>query len=457
MAGISIELRRILKKESLFGLLAAVGYSAVLGSGNWVIAVSTIFIFSTLARLMTQDASIPVIYQVYITYTVAFSLIISGPLQLMFTRYIADRLFEKEVDRVVPNYFGALALSMSTGLLVSFIAALYLFKGEPYHYHAVFSFTVSTLSGLWVTNALLTGLKSYRHIFLSFFASYLFIGVSLLLTVRFGLFWTFVSFYVGQCLLLFLLVYRVIKDYVSDRLFELDFLKKNRSYYSLAIVGFLYNLGIWVDKFVFWFSPLTGDNVFANIRASVIYDVPVILAYLSLVPGIAVFFLKVEVEFATEYDNYYKAVREWGTLEDLYRLGNKMIEGIRATLYETLRVQAIATVLIFFVEEYVFELLHVPKVHIPLFNVLLLGALLQLGFMVIFAILSYFDRRDYLLWMTSVFVITNFSLTVVSQYLGPHFYGYGYVLSLLVSLLVGMLSLRRFLSELHYRTYMLSG
>jgi len=300
-------------------------------------------------------------------------------------------------------------------------------------------------------------LKNYRHIFLSFLISYLAIGVSLLFTVRLGLLWTFASFYVGQCLLLFLLIYRVIKDYASNRLFELDFLNRNRSYYSLALVGFLYNFGIWVDKFVFWFSPITGDNVFANIRASIIYDVPVILAYLSLVPGIAVFFLKVEVEFATEYDNYYKAVREWGTLEDLYRLGNKMIEGIRATLYETMRVQAIATVLIFFIEEYVFEFLHVSKVYIPLFNVLLLGALLQLGFMVVFAILSYFDRRKYLLWMTAVFAFTNLVFTIGSQYMGPYFYGYGYVLSLLVSMLLGMLFLRRFLSELHYRTYMLGS
>ncbi len=457
MAGISIELKKILKKDSLLSLLTATGYSAVLGSGNWVVAVSMIFIFSSLSRAVAKDPSIPVVYQVYITYTVALSLIVSGPLQLMFTRYIADRLFDKEIDRVLPNFFGSLTVSMGAGFVVSFLASLYLFTGKPFYYHAVFIFTVSVLCGLWMTNALLTGLKSYKHIFLSFCFSYLLVGILLLLSVPLGLIWAFISFYLGQCVLLFLLIFRVVRDYSSDRIFELDFLNRKRSYYSLALTGLLYNLAIWIDKVVFWFSPATGDNIFANIKSSVVYDVPVILAYFSIVPGIAVFFLKIEVEFATEYDNYYRAVREWGTLEDIYRLGNKMIEGAKATLYETLRIQGIATILILFVEDYIFRLLNISRVYLPLFNILLVGALLQLGFMVLFAVLSYFDRRRDILIISGTFAFSNLVLSLLSQLLGPYFYGYGYALSLLISDIVGMILLRRFLSELHYRTYMLGA
>ena len=433
------------------------GYSALLGTGNWVIAVASIFIFSVVAQRFASDPNVPIIYQVYITYTVALSLIVSGPLQLMFTRYVADRLFEKETDKVLPNYFGALLLSMLLGFVVALALSFYLFQGLPYYYHAVFSFTVSVLSGLWTTNALLTGLKSYKHIAISFIFSYLLIGVLLVVSSRFGHIWTFTAFYAGQSLLLFLLIYRVIRDYTSDRLLEFEFLSRRKSYYSLALAGLFYNVGIWIDKVVFWFSPLSGDNVFANIRASVVYDVPVILAYLSLVPGIAIFFLKIEVEFATEYDEYYRAVREWGKLEDLYRLANKLIEGAKSTLYETLRVQGIATVLILLLERELFKLLKLPALYIPLFNILLVGAVLQLAFMVIFALLSYFDRRRELVVISFTFAFFNFSLSVLSQLLGPFFYGYGYALSLLIAVIVGMVLLRRFMGEIHYRTYMLGA
>jgi len=169
----------------------------------------------------------------------------------------------------------------------------------------------------------------------------------------------------------------------------------------------------------------------------------------------AVFFLKIEAEFAERYDEYYKAVREWGTLELLYRTANRMIEEARAVFYEALRVQAITDIFILFLEGFIFKLLRISFLYIPLFNILLLGATLQLGFMVLFALISYFDLRRELALLSIVFTFLNFTLSVLSQFLGPYYYGYGYALSLLIANLYGMVALRRFLREVHYRTYML--
>ena len=58
-----------------------------------------------------------------------------------------------------------------------------------------------------------------------------------------------------------------------------------KSFLSLALTGFFYNLGVWVDKFVFWANPLVSDPVIGPLRASIIYDIPIFLAYLSIVPG----------------------------------------------------------------------------------------------------------------------------------------------------------------------------
>ena len=455
MAGISIELRKLLQKGSLTSLALAFGYSATLSSGNWLIAVFSIFFFSQLANLVLGVQRDVLVYQVLITYAVALSLILSGPFQLMFTRYVADRLFEKELERILPNFITALIFSMLISFIFTILLSFYLLSGTPYYYHLLFSFTVSVLSGLWLTNALLVGLKKYKHIFLSFFISYLFSGVLFFFLIKKGLIFGLFSFYLGQFILLNLLIFRIILDYPSDKLIEFDFLNKKRVYYSLAVAGFFYNFGIWADKLVFWFSPLTGEPIFANIRTSVVYDIPVILAYISLLPGMAVFFLKIETEFAESYDEYYKAVREWGTLELLYKTANRMIEGARAVFYETLRVQTITDIIILFLEQFIFKLLRISFLYIPLFNVLLLGATLQLGFMVLFALMSYFDLRKSLALLSFLFASLNLGLSILSQLLGPYFYGYGYVMSLLLSSLFGMLVLRRFLHEIHYRTYML--
>ncbi|MCV4939568.1 exopolysaccharide Pel transporter PelG, partial [Escherichia coli] len=45
-------------------------------------------------------------FQVTVTYLIMSSLIVTGGLQLAFTRWVADRLFEKRDRAVVPNFLG---------------------------------------------------------------------------------------------------------------------------------------------------------------------------------------------------------------------------------------------------------------------------------------------------------------------------------------------------------------
>jgi uncharacterized membrane protein len=455
MAGISIELKKLIKDRSISKLFLALGYSTALSSGNWILAVGVIFVFSLLGAAIFGRGERSIIYQVYITYTVALSLIISGPLQLMFTRYVADRIFEKEEERILPNFIGSVVLAAISGFAVALALSFYLFKGLAYYYHLVFAFTVATLSAVWVSNSLLAGLKKYWYIFVAFTLSYFLAGVLFLITFKQPLVVSFFGFYISQFILLLLLLYRVLLDYPSYKVLEFDFLNPRRSYYSLALTGFFYNLGVWVDKFVFWFSPMTGDPLFANIRTSVVYDIPIILSYMSIIPGLAVFFLKTEAEFAERYDEYYDAVRNFGSLQQLYFFANKMILSVRDAFYDTLRIQLVADVGIYFFELPIFYLLKLPPLYIPLFNILLVGATLQLLFMVLFTLFSYYDRKKTLAILTGLFALLNAILSALSQYLGPYYYGYGYTVSLLIVVILGMIILSRFLNEIHYRTFMI--
>ena len=84
----------------------------------------------------------------------------------------------------------------------------------------------------------------------------------------------------------------------------------------------------------------------------------------------------------------------------------------------------------------------------------MLGTYLQLIFMAILAILNYFDRKIEAMVSSVIFAITNFIFSLITVYLGPYYYGYGFVYSLLVSNVVAIILLRRFLDEVHYRTFM---
>ncbi|PFN89322.1 histidine kinase, partial [Bacillus sp. AFS076308] len=57
-------------------------------------------------------------FLVTVTYLMATSLILTGGLQLFFTRFVSDRLFEHKYDQILPNLLGVLLLvTLGAGLL----------------------------------------------------------------------------------------------------------------------------------------------------------------------------------------------------------------------------------------------------------------------------------------------------------------------------------------------------
>ena len=65
-----------------------------------------------------------------------------------------------------------------------------------------------------------------------------------------------------------------------------------------------------------WANPVTSIQLIGPVRYSIVYDVPIFVAYLSVVPGMAVFFVRIEADFAQAYLEYFGAVREGETLQN---------------------------------------------------------------------------------------------------------------------------------------------
>ena len=94
MAGIGFELRRMLRKDTLLGLVQAYAYASVIGSGPWVLSIVGILLIGIFSASVVIPGSLVTQFQTSVTYLVACSLIYTGLVQLAFTRFISDRLFE---------------------------------------------------------------------------------------------------------------------------------------------------------------------------------------------------------------------------------------------------------------------------------------------------------------------------------------------------------------------------
>jgi uncharacterized membrane protein len=271
-----------------------------------------------------------------------------------------------------------------------------------------------------------------------------------------------ISFIVGNTLLFVLLFLGIIYFYPSysrhNREFvRFDMFSQNfgRFYWKLAYSGMLYNIAIWIDKILFWMSPIVGYRVIDKLHASMVYDFPIFLAYLSIIPGMAIFFFRLEVNFAQSYERFYRAINHHGTLQEIKRHKQGMIDAIKISIQEILFVQGLFNIFLFMSADYLFELLMLPKLYLPLFYVDVIGVQMQLGFMSILAYLYYLDRQKEALIYTLAFVLLNALLTWISIQLGPYFYGYGFSVTLLILFVASILTLNKILQELDYKTFML--
>ncbi len=456
MAGIGFELSKILKEKNLSALLRAYGYSMAIAAGPWIISIVSILVVGRVARPFVKDPVQLTQFQVAVTYLIALSLIFTGHLQLYFTRYIADRIFEKDMKRVLPNTLGVILFIIVSFAVLLYPVFIYLFRGLSPVFTMFFIMTLGLMGSVWILNTLLTGIKDYKYIAFSFLVSYLVIILGSFALAHTGLNGLMLAFFLGQALLFFMLLGAVIYHYPSDRLVEFDFLRRSRVYPMLMATGFIYNLAIWVDKFIFWFHPETGDRVLGPLNNSIIYDMPIFLSYLAIAPGMSIMFLRLETDFVEAYDGYFGAVTSGENLRRIYNRNSEMAGAARLMLIEVLRVQAIVTIGLFLASDLIFDFFGFPKIYQPLFHIDLIGTQAQLLFTSVLSLLFYLNRQKETLALVTLLLVLNTALSWLSIYLGPFFHGYGFTVSFIATSLIGVILLNRLMTKITYETFMFS-
>jgi len=455
MAGIGFELRKLLRHNDYLGIVRAYSYAGIIGAGPWVVSILGVVLLGILSVNHVFPPRLVNEFQTSVTYLISTSLIFGGIWQLAFTRYVADRLFAREHDRVLPNLNGLLTVAMGSGFALAVAVAIFLFHGTGLVYRLLMVGLFSLLIGIWIVAVMLTGLKHYRAIVAAFALAYgTTLGVGLLLR-PFGLIGLLLAFFVGQFLLFIGLLAIVYKDYPSRHFLAFDFLKRGQMYASLLACGFFYNAAIWADKYVFWFTPQTSQGVIGPLRASAIYDLPIFLAYLSIIPGMAVFLMRVETDFVDYYDRFYEAVRDGGSLSHIRNMRNGMVTSAKNGIFDIIKIQSLTTIIAFVVGPSILRFLGISLLYFPLLKIDVVGAGLQVALMGILNIFFYLDRRARVVALTAIFLGLNTGLSILSTHMGLYFYGYGFAVSLLVSVLTGLVWLDRDMERVEYQTFML--
>ena len=133
-----------------------------------------------------------------------------------------------------------------------------------------------------------------------------------------------IGFDLGLAVTSFSLLARVFAEYPYSVENVFAFLGRLKEYWTIFLTGLVYNMAIWIDKWVMWFSP-ESKTLSSGMFSYPDYDSAMFAAYLSIVPSLAIFVYSIETSFFEKYLRFYQDIQEHRTYDQIRKRHRALI------------------------------------------------------------------------------------------------------------------------------------
>lgn len=453
MAGVGFELNKILSRQGYTSMLQAYGYAALIGSGPWLVSVISLGMLGVVLTGVGLTEGLRVFF-VSISIVYAFTLVLTGPVQLVLTRFSADQEYSKNANQIFPTFVYVLSWG-SLGFAILGLIIFGVFVPEP---PVLFRLSAAMLmmlvGGIWISSVFLTAIKDYQQVLIAFavgaVTSFFCAGLG---AKWFGLNGAMLGFVMGHALLLLLLFSAIYKEIGNKEVGSPAFLHQLTKYLPLAVAGFAYNLGIWIDKFLFWWMDPAADHISGMLYAAPVYDRVVYFSFLTIVPGMAVFLLKLETEFGSANEAFFQHVLRKGTLEQIVQKKKEMVLALQDGFSLLLKIQGTFTVVLILSADKVLGYLGLGAVQSGIFQISLVGTFLLVIFMSLLMVLHYLDKGKDAMVSCVTFAVVNGLVTWISIAGGERWYGIGFLAAAGVAMCMAAVQVNKHVRDLEYDTF----
>ncbi len=455
MAGIGFQLRKLTRSRDYSGHIAAYATAAVISAGPWMISILSLMLLTWLLHqvLPKQEDDIR-LFSASVTHVYAFALILTGPLQILLTRYTADQYSIKTPEHVFPSFRGGLLLATLVSAVAGGVFFLKFVPGPGVEFQVGAALLLVYVSCIFVASVYLSVLREYVRIVFAFFSGY---GIGVLaawqLAKQHGINGAMLGLLIGHFVLFAQLAVSVRRETGKGSGSQFAFLKTAWKLPDLLLCGLFYNLGIWIDKFLFWWQSHNAVQVAGALRASPDYDLAIYLSLLSIVPGMAVFILQVETSFAERFQQYFDAVNTGRPLSEIIEAKDGIITSLRQGFQRLLKVQGVTTLLLVVGANTLPSVFHVSFMQIGIFRITLFGGFLLMAFLAMQTVLFYFNDRRGALLCSFVFMAANGLLSHLTVLQNEAWYGFGFVAASGIGLLIAAMRVNARLASLEYHTF----
>ncbi len=451
MAGIGFVLRNLTRRDDLMGLVSGYGYSALVATGPWIFTSlalgGSLYAGSAFTTWEEQAA-----FRLIIIYNFAFSLVFSGPVIMVVTRYLADMVYARDVKEVPGMVMGSLTLLMLSQLPVAFTFYMFFVELEPIpRLLAVVNYFL--INGIWLTSVFLSALKDFNPIIRTFgIGMVMGMVLNVVFSWQLGMSCMLTGFNLGLGYIFFALMARILSEYPYRPVSPFAFLRYFKIYWELALGGFIYNLGVWIDKIIMWNAP-ESESVLPHMVSYPDYDSAMFLAFLTIIPAMSSFVISMETSFFENYLTFYRDIQRHAPWERIDTNHKIMLKGVMASGRNFLILQGSISLTAILMAPNIFDWLGVNYLQMSMFRIGVLGSFYHAMLLFFIILLSYFDFLRVTLGIQSLFFVTNAGFTLISMKMGFPYYGYGYFLATPVTFSATYLITFRLVNDLPYQSF----
>lgn len=338
MAGIGFELYKILYKGTLSSIMQAFILGIIIVAGPWILSVLSIYTIQRFAFAAISDN--PALFTVSIVYVYAFSLFFTGGFHYVFSRYIADQLFVENYETIPPALFTAIVcITVLSFIPVSLFIYIndFSFIQHPVMYIISLMCLFAVINILWILLVYIALLKAYYKIFFIYLTGTIASIAGVYFCGQlFGVAGAMAGYTAGQALIVILLIVISQVSYpLKNFSFSIPLIKSFKEHKRIFLMGWFFNMAVWSDKMLYWF--LKGDRIpHTAYYYYIAYDIPVFLAYLTMIPGLVYFLIIAETDFHRNFFDFIKNILtdQWRHIQiKKEKMLASLVKGIKGLLF----------------------------------------------------------------------------------------------------------------------------
>lgn len=431
MAGIGFALSKLRQQDNLAGQSLATGHAIMITAGPWIVIMIGLALISWLGTPLVGP-ELTTLFRILVIYCFALSLVVTAPIALELNLRVSAQLFERRFDQVHGTYFGALAITALVTVVLAWLLFSVMIGLSPATATAA-TFCVLQVSLLWLAMSMVAAIKQYTIVTTGFTIG-LSVSVALglaLTSLGYGVEGLLTGFGAGLFLafaILHALIIQTFPGEVSPIISAINGLGehplRSRTFF---IAGVSSALAVWIDKLVVWQSYEGSSAIYGLVHAPR-YDVPMFIAYLSIVPLMSIVSIWLETDFFIAYRRYRDIVHSGGTLRHIDAQRKAIARRTTDRIFSAFVVQIAISFVLAIAAPILVGLLGMGLETLQVLRLALIGAAFHFLFLACAGVILFVQYGRAYLWLQAAMLVLNGGLTYLLLS-NPDALGLGYVLA----------------------------